>query len=293
MPSIQEWTASTGSEDMEDLTEGKVAVDRVPASVFSAAIPGEITTEAQLGKEASPEAPSDGRLGAVSSSFVDEKANARSLGTYIPSLVSQSTAVSGSAASRAGSEEKSIVIEALMRSPVGELKKLPSQMSSATASTSNGLGGSYDQTTASPHSTPNSNSHWFNNSTTTEVVSNRQGKRTWEPLLTVFAPFDLEVDADEEFTHALSMDSTLETTSTHSLPYVRRSSSLSSTHTGTSTSTEVTTNTVSSNNRSSVSIASTLPSRRLPIGVNPTPPLDGVDSDDLSFIFKEAAKRFS
>jgi hypothetical protein len=284
MPSIQEWTVSTGSEDIEVLTEGKVAVDRLPASFSSAAIPGEITTEAQLGKEAPPETPSDGRLGAVSSSFVDEKANGRSLGTDIPSRVSQSTAVSGSAASWAGSEEKSIGIEALMRSPVGGPRKLPSQMTPAAAS--NGLGGSYDQTTASPQSSPNRNSHRFNNSTTTEVVSNRQDKRTWEPLLTDDAPVDLEVDADEELTQSLSMDSTLHTLSTRSRPPVRRNSSSSS------TSTEVTTNTVSSNNRSTVSIASTLPSRKLPIGVNPTPPLDGVDSDDLSLIFKEAAKRF-
>jgi hypothetical protein len=44
-------------------------------------------------------------------------------------------------------------------------------------------------------------------------------------------------------------------------------------------------------NNNSVSRTSTLPSRRLPIGVDVSPPLEGVESDDLGVIFAAAAKR--
>ncbi|KAG7348585.1 hypothetical protein IV203_017292 [Nitzschia inconspicua] len=46
-------------------------------------------------------------------------------------------------------------------------------------------------------------------------------------------------------------------------------------------------------NISSVSHASTVPSRRLPIGLDWSPPLDGVESDDLGVIFAAAAQRMS
>ncbi|KAG7369299.1 hypothetical protein IV203_032042 [Nitzschia inconspicua] len=46
-------------------------------------------------------------------------------------------------------------------------------------------------------------------------------------------------------------------------------------------------------NISSVSRTSTLPSRRLPIGLDWSPPLNGVESDDLGVIFAAAAQRMS
>jgi len=66
--------------------------------------------------------------------------------------------------------------------------------------------------------------------------------------------------------------------------------------TGSSTSTEVTRNNsplVSTSEFTNVSRASSLTTCKLPIGVHAVPPLEGVETDDLSAIFKEAAKRFS
>lgn len=49
----------------------------------------------------------------------------------------------------------------------------------------------------------------------------------------------------------------------------------------------------STSNISTVSRTSTLASKRLPIGVDASPPVDGVESDDLTEIFAVAARRMS
>jgi hypothetical protein len=116
----------------------------------------------------------------------------------------------------------------------------------------------------------------FNASTATMLMSNRndvKATRKKGPMIEAIE------DTEEDYISPL-----------------RSTSFLSVQSTGSSTSTEVTGNNFSSVSTSVVtyvSRASTLATSRLPIGVNAVPPLEGVETDDLSAIFKEAAKRFS
>ena len=123
---------------------------------------------------------------------------------------------------------------------------------------------------SNPRMTPTSPG--FNNSTATQLMSNQTGKKKWIPSL--IAP-------------AFSTDSSLNTSD-----HTEKSSNISVRQSRSNTSESGTEFTISTaDNMSYVSNTSTLPSRKLPIGVNPTHPLDGTESDDLSAIFKEAAKR--
>lgn len=136
----------------------------------------------------------------------------------------------------------------------------------------------------------------FNQSEATQLVSNVQ--------IHVRAG-DMQLDLGTLHSTSTSMDSTIEefaemdtsghTGFQHSSRVLKmdKSDSISTLGTGGHSSHEHGDVSGSTSNITSVSRTSTLPSRRLPIGVDVSPPLDGVESDDLGVIFAAAAKRMS
>jgi hypothetical protein len=135
----------------------------------------------------------------------------------------------------------------------------------------------------------------FNESEATQLASNVQGQ---------VKAGDLRLDLGTLHSCATSMDSTIEefaeldasdhTTKSSNRP-LDNSDSVSSFGTGVTGHDDPCLGEISGSttNISTVSRASTLPSRRLPIGVNVSPPLEGIESDDLGVIFAAAAQRMS
>lgn len=257
MPSIQEWTASTGidtPQEKDKKEEPMFEVDRVPSSFGGLTIPAEIAAEEQSNMDVSTLKDSQHTDGtSVKPARPSKRNETHDFSPVDPSMENKGKSFVSTNSTPDNHEysERSIAMEALFASK-GSLISSNGQLSLNQS--------------ASRLSNSNAQlSPGFNASAATMLISNKDellaAARTWVPLPGTVAEGE-------------------ETGSVHS--------------TASSTSTEVTAN----NSRTlsamdDVSRASTLTSRKLPIGVNPSPPLPGVETDDLSAIFKEAAKRFS
>jgi hypothetical protein len=289
MPSILEGTTGTGMESTED-SKGvvNVRVDRAPVFLGPISIPTEITTDES---KAQPKLKSQRSIDQGVQIPVHSMIGPRSKSM----LSSESMTMEYSASTGFGSSEHSLDILAL-QGP-GAQKGHHSSMISPNTNNSSGFANTFEWSAGSLRAAPPSPG--FNNSTATELLSNRKMSSTgWvgpppaasdvEPAEEVNMHMDLSV---------LAQSASLDSTFTRSMSdHTDRSAESSSTEvTGNTTlSTRTGRSTIGTlDNMSAVSEASSLPSRTLPIGVNPTPPLPGVETDDLSIILKEAAKRMT
>ena len=261
MPSIQEM----------DKEEPKFEFDRVPSSFGALNIPSEIAAEERSTMDVSTLMDSqhtDGVSIKPSKIRAKPRDSTRNSTTTEPLNASQVDRMESSVSV----SRHSIGMEMLFNfSP-------RTQTTSKTGIHANMLSQSGLSAQSQSHLSPN-----FNASTATMLISNT--KDLLNASHKVLRPPIESIDDIDEMTEG-DYVSPLRVSS-----FVSQSGSLIST--GSSTSTEITANySTTVTPADEVSRASTLPSRRLPIGVNPTPPLEGVESDDLSAIFREAAKRF-
>ena len=282
MPSIQEWAASTIDGPSSEKADPKFEVDRVPSSFGPLSIPAEIAAEERSNMDISTLKDSQHTDGTSIKPAKPRKHNeAHDVAPLDPSshdeTIRKNSRNSIDSVPEYEFSDHSIGLDAIFNSSLKTFAKPKSANGSTSAFSASG---SINQTSVSPGKSPG-----FNASTATLIVSNTQD---FQGLKSRIRPPPFEAIQDNE---DATDNNEEEISPLRSSSFVSRDSIVS---TGSSTSTEITnnnTNTVSGMDE--VSRASTLPSRRLPLGVNPTPPLDGVETDDLSAIFKEAAKRFS
>lgn len=280
MPSIQEWTASTGVDDPpEKKEESMFEVDRVPSSFGALAIPAEIAAEERSNMDVSTLKDSQHTDGtSVKPARPSKRNETHDFSPVDPSVRDKGRSfVSTKSAPEFSEHEHSIAMDALFASK-GSLLSSNGHISLNQSGAGSARFSSYN-----PHASPA-----FNASEATMLISNKEELmastgRGFAPLPVIDGEEEEADETGNTFAVA-SLDSTLTGTGD-------TGSVISA---GSSTSTEVTAN----NSRTlsaidDLSRASTLTSRKLPIGVNPSPPLPGVETDDLSAIFKEAARRFS
>lgn len=275
MPSIMEWAASTiDGPDMEkdEIANPKIEVDRVPSSFGPLSIPAEIAAEERSNMDISTLKDSNHTDGTSVKPAKPSKRN--EVHDVAPVDPSSHRPVNRKSSIESIPEyeysEHSIGIDGLFNSSLNTFTKPRS------ANGNSGLSSS----SLSPGKSPG-----FNASAATLLVSNIQDFQGVKSRIRP-PPFEAIQDNEDSGENYDDRISPLRSAS-----YVSRDSVTS---TGSSTSTEITANnTYTVSAMDDGSRASTLPSRRLPIGVNPVPPLEGVETDDLSAIFKEAAKRFS
>jgi hypothetical protein len=270
MPSIQEWTMTSSEADSP---EKQVEVTREATPRNAKSIPVEITTKEKSSNEAARISTSLHVRGPLQDLASPE--------IRIESMESERSSAEDSIHFEAlrDPDERPIMTSYNASGSMGSLPALSShsqlgnsRQGHESALFNSSMATQMHSNQAPPESAPDS--AMFNNSMATQMHSNGSKAPAWTP-------------DSIEVMRAASMDSSLNTSETSEF-WPRRNS------TGSSTSTEVTMNTIQSGTTSisyDASAASTLNSRKLPIGVIPTSPLPGIESDDLSFIFKEAAKR--
>lgn len=296
MPSIQEWEASTVT-DIRVFEESRATdfqVDRVPSSFGPLSIPQEIAAEERSSMDVSTLKDSEhtggtsrksSSAGTSMNSVKAKRKNSNSTGAV--SRAESNNGESSDKATPAVEGEVKDKPEQPEQPEQPEVKRKDSMSGtnhslnvSAIFNSSSANGSSFGLSMGGSSSPGKGHSSGaFNASTATMLISNRNQLKS---KLKQGLPIEAIEDGDE-----------MSESDDHISP-IRSSSFISARSTGSSTSTEVTgNNSTSISAATDVSRASTLTSTKLPIGVHAVPPLDGVETDDLSAIFKEAAKRFS
>ena len=133
----------------------------------------------------------------------------------------------------------------------------------------------------------------FNESEATRLVSNTNKSPALQKA-ELKQKFDLgTVTSNSISGESSDLDSSDHTTRSSNL-VAQHSDSVSSLGTGGHSRNEIQTSfSGSTGNASGVSQASSIPTRRLPIGVDVSPPVEGLETDDLNAIFAAAARRMS
>ena len=287
MPSIQEWEASTAT-DIKAFLDYKASdfqVDRVPSSFGPLSIPKEIAAEERSSMDVSSLKDSDRTDG------TSMKSTAARLSIHATTARAEAMRERGSKDESDSSERKSndkvttyshtsqrLSVDANVSSVVRNDSTSSVQRNRNGSSTDFSISESIKQWKNHIASNVNTDSVALIVSKTTGSGAYSSRIKTEGPTVDGMQNADKLSESKEHSSHPLSVST----------------SSVEST--GSSTSTEVTRNNsplVSTSEFTNVSRASSLTTCKLPIGVHAVPPLEGVETDDLSAIFKEAAKRFS
>jgi len=275
MPSIQEWEASTVSniKAFEEYNPADIQVDRVPSSFGALSIPNEIAAEERSSMDVSTLKDSEDTDGTVATSFAVRSAKANMGGGRGVSKNSSDSAVRSSEEHKVSGQfghrhQQEVNPEA---SADGKDSALDTRHSPVAIETSNAV------------------------STFESEPWNLQSTSSFNSSAAVMLPSDTTPVAPRKKTQGGQNDDKMNQNKEHSssLLSVFAESPRSS---ESSSSTEVTRNNsggISMEAVSNVSRASSLTTSKLPRGIHTVLPLEGVETDDLSAIFKEAAKRFS